>query len=95
MRPSTCHRRGCRARLYPLVSEVAEERIHVSGTFRVLKGARQSCGRWLAKPVTSAELVKAHLANAQFDANGDDPEFGKRFLAYGLADTGDRPPSGG
>jgi len=47
---------------------------------RVLKIARQPYYRWLACPVTYAELEQAHLANALFDAHRDDPEFGYRFL---------------
>jgi putative transposase len=37
--------------------------------------------RWLANPVTDAELDEAYLANAIFEAHRDDPEFGYRFLA--------------
>ena len=48
---------------------------------RVLKIARQPYYRWLAEPVTDAEWVEAHRANALFDAHRDDPEFGYRFLA--------------
>ena len=50
-------------------------------TCRVLKIARQPYYRWLASPVTDAELVEAYRANALFDAHGEDPEFGYRFLA--------------
>ena len=42
---------------------------------------RQPSYRWLASPVTEAELGEAQLANAVFDAHRDDPEFGYRFLA--------------
>ena len=50
-------------------------------TCRVLKLARQPYYRWLANPVTPAELEQAYRANALFDAHRDDPEFGYRFLA--------------
>jgi putative transposase len=40
----------------------------------------QAYYRWLANPVTDAELDEAWLANAIFDAHRDDPEFGYRFL---------------
>ena len=50
-------------------------------TCRVLKIARQPYYRWLAQPVSDAELEEAYLANALFDAHRDDPEFGYRFLA--------------
>jgi transposase InsO family protein len=49
-------------------------------TCRVLNIARQPYYRWLAKPVTDAEVTAAYRANALFDAHRDDPEFGYRFL---------------
>lgn len=49
-------------------------------TCRVIKLARQPYYRWLANPVTQADLDPAHRANALFDAHRDDPEFGYRFL---------------
>ena len=45
---------------------------------RVLKIARQPYYRWLAHPVTDAELEQAYRANALFDAHRDDLEFGYR-----------------
>ena len=44
---------------YPLVSELAADGIPVTVTCRVLKLARQPYYRWLADPVTDAELVEA------------------------------------
>ena len=67
--------------MYPLVRELAVDGIPVTVTCRVLKIARQPYYRWLANPVTDAEWVAAHRANALFDARRDDPEFGYRFLA--------------
>lgn len=55
----------------------------------MLKLARQPYYRWLANPVTHAELVEAYRANALFDAHGDDPEFGYRFLADEARDAGE------
>lgn len=55
---------------------------------RVLKLARQPYYRWLADPVTDAEYVAAHRANALFDAHADDPEFGYRFLVEEARDAG-------
>jgi hypothetical protein len=54
----------------------------------VLHIARQPYYRWLAEPVTEAELAEAHLANALFDAHRDDPEFGYRFLFDEVRDAG-------
>ena len=57
-------------------------------TCRVLKLARQPYYRWLACPVTDAELEAAYRANALFDAHRDDPEFGYRFLADEAREAG-------
>jgi transposase InsO family protein len=67
--------------MYPLVRELAVDGVPVTVTCRVLEIARQPYYRWLAQPVTDAEWVEAHRANALFDAHRDDPEFGYRFLA--------------
>jgi putative transposase len=74
--------------MYPLVRELAVDGIPVTVTCRVLKIARQPYYRWLAKPVTTAELVAAHRANVLFDAHRDDPEFGYRFLVDEARDAG-------
>ena len=70
--------------MYPLVRELAAadapHRVPVAVTCRVLKLARQPYYRWLARPVTDAELAEAYRADALFDAHRDDPEFGHRFL---------------
>ena len=69
--------------MYPLVRELAAAgapvRVPVAVTCRVLKLARQPYYRWLADPVTDAELEQAYRANALFDAHRDDPEFGYRL----------------
>lgn len=44
--------------------------------------------RWLARPVTEAELAWAHRANALFDAHRDDPAFGYRYLHEEAAHAG-------
>ncbi|MDV8009542.1 IS3 family transposase [Rhodococcus sp. IEGM 1318] len=69
-------------RLYPLVKELATEKIPVAVTCRVLKIARQPYYRWLSHPVTNAEFAEAYRANALFDAHRGDPEFGYRLLTY-------------
>jgi putative transposase len=79
--------------MYPLVRELAAEdariRVPVAVTCRVLKLARQPYYRWLARPVTGAELEAAYRANALFDAHRDDPEFGYRFLLDEARDAGE------
>jgi transposase InsO family protein len=74
--------------MYPLVRELAADGIPVAVTCRVLKIARQPYYRWLAAPVTDAELAEAYLANALFEAHRDDPEFGYRYLADEVRDIG-------
>ncbi|MFI1312345.1 IS3 family transposase [Streptomyces albidoflavus] len=71
--------------MYLLVRELAAaaapHRVPVAVTCRVLNLARQPYYRWLARPVSDAELAEAYRADALFDAHRDDPEFGHRFLA--------------
>ena len=75
--------------MYPLVRELAVDGVPVTVTCRVLKIARQPYYRWLAQPVTYAELEQAYRANALFDAHRDDPEFGYRFLLDEARDAGE------
>ena len=70
------------------MNELAGDGIPVAVTCRVLKLARQPYYRWLADPVTPAELERAHRANALFDAHREDPEFGYRYLAEEAHDAG-------
>ena len=74
--------------MYPLVKELAADRIPVTVACRVLKLARQPYYRWLAHPVGERELAEAYLANAVFDAHADDPEFGYRLLADEAREAG-------
>ena len=69
------------------MKELAADGIPVAVTCRVLKLARQPYYRWLADPITDAELVEAYRANALFDAHRDDPEFGYRFLVDEAGDA--------
>lgn len=74
--------------MYPLVRKLAVDGIPVAVTCRVLKIARQPYYRWLACPVTDADLAAAYRANASFDAHRDDPEFGYRLLLDEARDAG-------
>ena len=80
--------------MFPVVTDLANDGIPVTVSCRVLDLCRQQYYRWLAEPLTDAELDGAYLANAVFDAHRDDPEFGYRFLADEVRaaghDTGDR-----
>lgn len=71
------------------MTELAADGIPVAVTCRVLKLARQPYYRWLANPITDAELAEAYRANALFDAHRDDPEFGYRFLVSEAAHAGE------
>ena len=71
------------------MSELAADGIPVAVTCRVLKLARQPYYRWLAHPITDAELVEAYRANALFDAHKDDPEFGYRYLVEEAREAGE------
>ena len=75
--------------MYPLVRELAADGVPVTVTCRVLNIARQPYYRWLASPVTDAELAAAYRANALFDAHRDDPEFGYRFLVDEAKEAGE------
>ena len=88
-RPPICRRLICREKMYPLVRELAGDGIPVAVTCRVLKIARQPYHRWLACPLTAAELRAAYRANALFDAHRDDPEFGYRFLVEEAREAGE------
>jgi putative transposase len=68
---------------------LAEDGIPVTVTCRVLKIARQPYYRWLAAPVTDADLEQAHRASTLFDAHKHDPEFGYRFLLDEARDVGE------
>lgn len=72
------------------MKELAADGTPVSVTCRVLKLARQPYYRWLDKPVADAVLAEAYRANALFDAHGEDPEFGYRFLADEARNAGAR-----
>ena len=76
--------------MYPLVPELADDGIPVTVTGRVLKLVRQHYYRWLAAPLTAAELEEAYLANALFDTHHDDPEFGYGFLTEEVREGGFR-----
>ncbi|CDO32280.1 transposase subunit [Mycolicibacterium vulneris] len=71
------------------MSELAADGIPVAVTCRVLKLARQPYYRWLAHPITDAELVEAYRANALFDAHKNDPEFGYRYLVEEAREAGE------
>lgn len=74
--------------MFPLVRELAHDKIPVTVTCRVLDLCRTDYYRWLDRPFTDGQLAEAHLANSILDAHVDDPEFGYRFLADEVRDEG-------
>lgn len=80
--------------MFPLVRELAAGqhpiRVPVTVTCRVLKLCRQQYYRWLACPVSNADLAWAYRANVLFDAHRDDPAFGYRYCRDEAGDAGEQ-----
>ncbi|CCH89228.1 Integrase catalytic region [Modestobacter italicus] len=74
--------------MYPLVQDLAAEKIPVAVTCRVLGFSKQAFYKWQANPVSQRDWDDAHLINAAIDIHHDDPEFGYRFIADELAGQG-------
>src|SRR3954452_460764 len=73
---------------YPLVQELAAEKIPVAVTCRVLGFSKQAFYKWQANPVSQRDWDDAHLINAAYDIHHDDPAFGYRFIADELRERG-------
>jgi transposase InsO family protein len=65
--------------IYPLVRELAADKIPVAVTYRVLGFSKQAFYKWQANPVSQRDWDDAHLINAAIDIHHDAPEFGYRF----------------
>ncbi len=74
--------------MYPLVCDLAADKIPVAVTCRVLGFSKQAFYQWKANPVTQRDYNDAHLINAAIDIHHDDPEFGYRFITDELASHG-------
>lgn len=74
--------------MYPLGLDLADDKIPVAVTCRVLGFSKQAFYQWKAKPVSDRDYDDAHLINAAIDVHHDDPEFGYRFIADELAAHG-------
>lgn len=66
---------------YPLVGDLAAERIAVTVSCRVLGFSTTAYHAWRRSPVSKRDWDDAHLINAAINAHGDDPEFGYRLIA--------------
>jgi transposase InsO family protein len=67
--------------MFPLVLDLAADRIPVAVTCRVLGFSKQAFYQWRADPVSRRDWDDAHLINAALDIHHDDPEFDYRFIA--------------
>ncbi len=74
--------------MFPLVLDLAADRIPVAVTCRVLGFSKQAFYQWKAKPVSDRDYDDAHLVNAAVDVHHDDPEFGYRFITDELTAQG-------
>jgi putative transposase len=74
--------------IYPLVRELAAEKIPVAVTCRVLGFSKQAYYAWCKQPVSQRDWDDAHLINAAYDIHRDDPAFGYRFIADELRERG-------
>jgi putative transposase len=67
--------------MYPLVEDLAADRLAVAVICRVLGFSKQAFYAWKANPVTRRDLDDAYLINAALDIHHDDLAFGYRFIA--------------
>jgi putative transposase len=67
--------------MFPLVRELAADRIPVAVTCRVLGFSKQAFFAWRRNPVSQRDWDNAHLINAAITIHGDEPAFGYRFIA--------------
>jgi putative transposase len=74
--------------MFPLVLDLAADRIPVVVTCRVLGFSKQAFYQWKADPVSQRDWDDAHLINAAVDIHHDDPEFGYRFITDELPARG-------
>ena len=74
--------------MYPLVRELAADKIPVAVTCRVLGFSKQAYYKWLAHPISQRDWDDAHLINTAYDIHHEDPAFGYRFIADELREQG-------
>ena len=76
--------------MYPLVLDLAADKIPVAVTCRVLGFSTQAFYAWRKRPVCRRDYDDAHLINTALDIHQDDPGFGYRFIADELSGRGVR-----
>lgn len=67
--------------MFPLVLELAAERIQIAVTCRVLGFSKQAFFKRRKSPESKLDWDSAHLTNAAVDLHHDDPAFGYRFIS--------------
>lgn len=67
--------------MFPLVRELAEDRIPIAVTCRELGFSKQAFFTWRTDPVSQRDWDNAHLTNAAIDLRADKPAFGYLFIA--------------
>ncbi|MCE0510385.1 IS3 family transposase [Microbacterium sp. KKR3/1] len=67
--------------MFPLVLDLAADRIPIAVACRMLGFSKQAFFRWRANPVSQRDWDNAHLTNAAVDLHRDDPAFGYRFIS--------------
>jgi transposase InsO family protein len=77
--------------IYPLVRELAAEKIPVAVTCRVLGFSKQAFYAWCKNPVSRRDWDDAHLINAAYDIHADDPAFGQRIWSVFAKKTRPEP----
>jgi len=75
---------------YPLVQDLAADKIPVAVTCRVLGFSRQGFYKYQANPVSQRDWDDAHLINAAIAIHHDAPELAYRFITDELANQGVR-----
>jgi putative transposase len=74
--------------MYPLVTELAAEKVAVTVSCQVLGFSTQAYYRWLKRPFSERDWDDANVINAALDAHHDDPTFGYRFIKDELEKVG-------
>jgi putative transposase len=74
--------------MYPLVLDLAADKIPVAVTCRVLGFSKQAFYAWRKSPVSQRDWDDAHLINAALRIHAGDPAFGYRLIADELPARG-------
>jgi hypothetical protein len=74
--------------MYPLVGDLAADKIPITVTCRVLGFSTQAFYAWKSNPISQRDWDDAHLTNAAIDIHHDDPAFGYRFIIDELSARG-------